>query len=222
MSRVLADPGRGCLTKTSSTSLSATAASVPESRAPGNGTSRVPSACETRLFGIGQTARPPGTSKPRRAGHFRGGPPWHAPRRPRRCPGGPMDALFHDLRHAARTLARAPGFTLVVVLTLGLGIGANTAIFTLLDQVMLRLLPVERPEELVLLDGPGANMGARFGEQTFSYPMYRDFRDKSEVFSGVIARFGVPLSLEHAGQSERAAGELVSGNFFEVLGVRPA
>jgi predicted permease len=133
-----------------------------------------------------------------------------------------MDALFHDLKHGVRTLAKAPGFTLVVVLTLGLGIGANTAIFTLLDQVLLRLLPVERPEELVLLDGPGANMGARFGEQTFSYPMYRDFRDGNEVFSGVIARFGVPLSLEHQGQSERVAGELVSGNFFEVLGVPPA
>jgi predicted permease len=133
-----------------------------------------------------------------------------------------MDALFHDLKHGVRTLAKARGFTLVVALTLGLGVGANTAIFTLLDQVLLRLLPVQRPEELVLLDGPGANMGARFGEQTFSYPMYRDFRDKNEVFSGVIARFGVPLSLQHQGQSERVAGELVSGNFFEVLGVPPA
>jgi predicted permease len=133
-----------------------------------------------------------------------------------------MDALIHDLRHGMRTLVKAPGFTLVVVLTLGLGIGANTAIFTLLDQVLLRLLPVERPEELVLLDGPGANMGARFGEQTFSYPMYRDFRDKNEVFAGVIARYAVPLSLQHEGQSERVAGELVSGNFFDVLGVPPA
>ena len=133
-----------------------------------------------------------------------------------------MDALLNDLRFAMRTLGKSPGFCAVVVLTLGLGIGANTAIFTLLDQVLLRLLPVERPEELVLLDGPGANMGARFGEQTFSYPMYRDFRDRNEAFSGVIARFGVPLSLEHEGQTERARGELVSGNFFEVLGVKAA
>jgi len=133
-----------------------------------------------------------------------------------------MDALLKDLRFAMRTLGKSPGFSAEVVLTLALGIGANTAIFTLLDQVLLRLLPVERPEELVLLDGPGANMGARFGEQTFSYPMYRDFRDKKEVFSGVIARFGVPLSLEHKGQTERARGELVSGNFFEVLGVKAA
>jgi predicted permease len=133
-----------------------------------------------------------------------------------------MDAVWQDLKHAARTLAKSPGFTLVVVLALALGIGANTAIFTLLDQVMLRLLPVERPEELVLLDGPGANMGAFFNDQAFSYPMYRDFRDKNQVFAGVIARFGVPLSLEHKGQPERAAGELVSGNFFEVLGVPAA
>jgi predicted permease len=133
-----------------------------------------------------------------------------------------MDALLKDMRFALRMLGKSPGFCAVVVLTLGLGIGANTAIFTLLDQVLLRLLPVARPGELVLLDGPGANMGARFGEQVFSYPMYRDLRDKNEVFSGVIARHGVPLSLEHKGQTERARGELVSGNFFEVLGVKAA
>jgi predicted permease len=133
-----------------------------------------------------------------------------------------MDALWDDLKRSLRTLARNPGFTVVVVATLGLGIGANTAIFSLLDQVLLRSLPVEKPEELVLLDGPGVNMGARFGEQMFSYPMYRDFRDENQVFSGVIARYGIPLSLVHEGQSERAAGELVSGNFFEVLGVKAA
>ena len=131
-----------------------------------------------------------------------------------------MDTLLKDLRFTFRVLARNPGFSAIVVLTLGLGIGANTAVFTLLDQILLRRLPVDRPEELVLLDGPGANMGARFGDQVFSYPMYRDFRDGNEVFSGVIGRFGVPVSLEHKGQSERARGELVSGNFFEVLGVK--
>jgi hypothetical protein len=131
-----------------------------------------------------------------------------------------MGALGGDVRQGLRMLVKNPGFALVVVLTLGLGIGANTAIFTLLDQVMLRLLPVKNPEELVLLDGTGANMGAFFADQAFSYPMYRDFRDKNEVFAGVIARFGVPLSLEHKGQTERAGGELVSGNFFEVLGTK--
>jgi hypothetical protein len=115
-----------------------------------------------------------------------------------------MDAPWDDAKRSVRTLARSPGFTLVVVATLGLGIGANTAIFSLLNQVLLRLLPVEKPEELVLLDGPGPNMGARYGEQTFSYPMYRDFRDGNGVFSGVIARFAVPLSLAHEGHAERA------------------
>src|SRR5262249_38677496 len=113
------------------------------------------------------------------------------------------------------------GFTLVVVLTLGLGIGANTAIFTLLDQVMLRLLPVRNPEELVVLDGRGPTMGAVHADAAFSYPMYRDLRDKTPVFAGVIARYPVSLSLAYQGQTERVGGELVSGNFFEVLGVRP-
>ena len=133
-----------------------------------------------------------------------------------------MGALGGDVRQGLRMVVKNPGFALVVVLTLGLGIGANTAIFTLLDQVLLRLLPVKNPEELVLLDGTGPNQGAFFADQAFSYPMYRDFRDKNEVFAGVIARFGVPLSLEHKGQTERAGGELVSGNFFEVLGTRAA
>ena len=75
-----------------------------------------------------------------------------------------MDFL-HDLRYAVRTLGRTPGFTAVIVLTLGLGIGANTAIFSLMDQVLLRLLPVRAPEELVQLDGPGPFSGrtSRYG-----------------------------------------------------------
>ena len=133
-----------------------------------------------------------------------------------------MEGIVKDLRYALRMLGKNPGFGLLVVATLGLGIGANTAIFTLLDQVLLRLLPVTRAEELVLLDGTGPNMGAFFADQAFSYPMYRDFRDKNTVFSGVLARFPVPLSLESKGQTERALGEIVSGNFFAVLGVKAA
>ncbi len=133
-----------------------------------------------------------------------------------------MDGVLKDLRYAFRMLGKNPGFSLLVVVTLGLGIGANTAIFTLLDQVLLRLLPVTRAEELVLLDGAGANMGAFFADQAFSYPMYRDFRDKNEVFAGVLARYPVPVSLEHEGQTERVQGEIVSGNFFDVLGIRAA
>ncbi len=131
-----------------------------------------------------------------------------------------MTHLAEDIRYGIRTLVKTPAFTLVVIVTLGLGIGANTAIFSLTDQVLLRLLPVKEPERLVLLDGPGAFSGRTFNSGTFSYPMYRDFRDRNTVFSGVIARFPAPLTLTANGQAERVSSELVSGNYFEVLGVR--
>src|SRR2546425_1386296 len=124
------------------------------------------------------------------------------------------------LRYAARTLLKPPAFTLVVILTVALGIGANTAIFSLTDQLLLRLLPVKDPQQLVILDGPGAFQGRSFNNGTFSYPMYRDFRDQTTVFSGVIARFPAPLTLMTNAQSERVSGELVTGNYFDVLAVR--
>ena len=133
-----------------------------------------------------------------------------------------MTAFARELSLAFRALRKQPGFSLVVVLTLGLGIGANTAIFSLLDQVLLRRLPVRDPQELVLLDGPGAFQGRTFNDQTFSYPMYRDFRDRTQVFSGVIGRMPTALTLTFNGQAERVNGELVTGNFFDVLGVRPS
>ena len=133
-----------------------------------------------------------------------------------------MGALWRDIRHAARSLRKAPGFLAVVILTLGLGIGANTAIFSLMDQVLLRPLPVHDPAGLVLLDGPGAFQGRTMNAMTFSYPMYQDFRDRNDVFSGVLARFPLSMTIVWRGASERAKGELVSGNYFEVLGVGPA
>jgi predicted permease len=131
-----------------------------------------------------------------------------------------MTHLGQDIRYALRTLLKTPAFTLVVVLTLALGIGANTAIFSLTDQLLLRLLPVKDPQQLVVLDGPGAFQGRTFNNGTFAYPMYRDFRDQTTVFSGVIARFPTPLTLMTNGQAERVSGELVTGNYFDVLGVR--
>jgi len=131
-----------------------------------------------------------------------------------------MAAVIQDVRYALRTLLTTPAFTIVVVLTLALGIGANTAIFSLTDQVLLRLLPVKAPEQLVVLDGPGAFQGRTFNNGTFSYPMYRDFRDQQRVFDGVIARVPLPLTVMTGGQSERVSGELVTGNYFDVLGVR--
>src|SRR6266545_2840426 len=105
------------------------------------------------------------------------------------------ERIMSDFRYALRTLAKTPAFTAVVVITLALGIGANTAIFSLTNQILLRLLPVRSPEELVLLDGPGAFQGRTFNNGTFSYPMYRDFRDQTPVFSGVIGRFPAPVTM---------------------------
>ena len=133
-----------------------------------------------------------------------------------------MHVILREVKHAARGLRKNPGFAAVVILTLGLGIGANAAIFSLMDQVLMRTLPVQAPDRLVLLDGPGAFQGRTYNRMTFSYPMYTDFRDRNEVFSGVLARFPTAMTLVWNGQSERVSGELVSGNYFEVLGVRPA
>ena len=133
-----------------------------------------------------------------------------------------MNGIWRDIRHAVRSLRKTPGFLAIVVLTLGLGIGANAAIFSLMDQILLRPLAVHDPKSLVLLDGPGAFMGRTMNAMTFSYPMYKDFRDRNEVFAGVLARFPLALTAVWHGASERANGDLVSGNYFEVLGVQPA
>jgi predicted permease len=127
-----------------------------------------------------------------------------------------------DLNFALRTLRRTPGFTLVAVLTLALGIGANTAIFTLLNQVLLRLLPVKDPQSLVLLTEKGKHYGSNWGSNAISYPMYRDFQAHNEVFSGMVARFETYSSVTIGQQSERVKSELVSGTYFDVLGVGTA
>lgn len=137
-----------------------------------------------------------------------------------------MGNLWQDLRYGARMLLKQPGFTLIAVVTLALGIGANTAIFSLLDQVLLRRLPVERPEELVVLRSPGQMNGHLTSDSdsatSFSYPFYKKLREQNQTFAGLLARYAIPLSVSAQGQTERAAGELVSGNYFEVLGVTPA
>jgi predicted permease len=138
-----------------------------------------------------------------------------------------MQNLAQDVRYALRMLGKNPGFTIVAVLTLALGIGANTAIFSLTDQVLLRSLPVERPEELVVLHSPGDNPGHTWNDGdeggTFSYPKYKDLRDGSDrVLAGLLARFPYSLSVAANGEPERCTGELVSGNYFQVLGVQAA
>lgn len=133
--------------------------------------------------------------------------------------------MWNDIRFAIRTLRRSPAFITVAVLSLALGIGANTSIFSLLYQVLLRSLPVSQPEQLVAFhsDGPQSNGSSSNDnyETVFSYPVYKDLRDRSQTLSGVIARSSGPVSLTTGSQTERASAEVVSGNFFEVLGVKP-
>jgi predicted permease len=130
-----------------------------------------------------------------------------------------MRDLIQDLRFGLRMLRKSPGFTAVAVLTLALGIGANTAIFSLIDQVVLQLLPVKHPEQLVLVVERGIRFGGSWGDNDISYPMYRDFRDGNQVFSGMFCRYPTDVSLGYGDRTEQAAAELVSGSYFPVLGV---
>ena len=138
-----------------------------------------------------------------------------------------MNKLIEDIRYALRQFRNNPGFTLTAVVTLALGIGANTAIFTLLDQALLRTLPVKDPAKLVLLRFSGRDTGHLHdygGDQGdyFSYPMYRDLRDKNAVFSGLIATTRADAGVLWDNSPGLAQAELVSGNYFDVLGVHPA
>jgi putative ABC transport system permease protein len=138
-----------------------------------------------------------------------------------------MSNVIQDFRYALRTLRKSAGFSIVAILTLAIGIGASTAIFSLLDQVLLRRLPVQKPEQLVVLRSPGDVSGSRWGDggpegQTFSYPMFKALRGKNEALTGLLARYVTSVSVTYQGDTELAECELVSGNYFEVLGVRPA
>jgi predicted permease len=130
--------------------------------------------------------------------------------------------ILNDIRYALRTFRKSPVFVAVAVLSLALGIGANTAIFTLIDQVLLRLLPVKDPQQLVLLWDRGAHYGSNNGPNKISYPMYEDFRDKNQVFSGMFCRDDIGFSLNFEAKTERISGEIVSGSYFPVLGVGAA
>jgi predicted permease len=140
-----------------------------------------------------------------------------------------LDNLFHDLRFSIRALAKSPGFTAVAVLSLALGIGANTAIFSLLNAVLLRPLPVPKPRQLVLF-GHGKAVGSTGGlpngsTDLFSYPFYRTFAAQAPSFTGVAAvnniQMGSHISV-HGGNLEHIQIDLVSGSYFNVLSVAPA
>jgi predicted permease len=129
--------------------------------------------------------------------------------------------LHYDLAHAVRSLSRSWTFTLVAVFSLALAIGANTAIFTLVEQLVLQMLPVQHPEQVMLVVGMGRHYGTTNGRNVLSYPMYQDLRDRQQVFSLMMCRyrFGLIMSAE-AGHSEVVAAELVSGNYFPMLGLK--
>jgi predicted permease len=128
-----------------------------------------------------------------------------------------METILKDIRFGFRRLIKTPGFAIIAILSLALGIGANTAIFSLVNMVLFRPLPVPNPEQIVSISatskdgGPGAH----------SYPNYVDFRDRNEVLSGFLAYRFSPMSLSRNGNNEKVWGYLVSGNYFDVLGVKP-
>ena len=127
--------------------------------------------------------------------------------------------LLQDLRFSVRRLLKSPGFTLVAVASLALGIGANTAIFSLVNTVLLRPLPVQKPERLVSVSVVGKDDSML----AFSYPTYKDYRERSgDALSGLFAERLAPMSLSRGGNNERVWGYLVTGNYFEVLGVAAA
>ncbi len=139
-----------------------------------------------------------------------------------------MGSLLQDLRHGARLMSKSPGLTLVAVVTLALGIGANAAIFSLFDQMLLRPLPVQEPERLINLAAPEPKPGnqscgmAGDCDAVFSYPMFRDLERAQTVFTGIAAhrRFGANLAFR--GQTLNGDGVLVSGSYFPTLGLQPA
>ena len=133
-----------------------------------------------------------------------------------------MTLPTNDVRLAIRGLRRSPLFAIVAILSLGLGIGANTAIFTLIDQMLLRKLPVHNPDELVMLFQEGPHAGSNMGSRMHSYPIYQEYQKRAEPLADVLCRRLISTSVSIDNQTERLEAEMVSGNFFTMLGVKPA
>jgi putative ABC transport system permease protein len=131
-------------------------------------------------------------------------------------------SILRDLRYAVRTLRKSAVFLAVAVLSLTFGIGANTAIFTLIHQLILQPLPVRDPEQLVMLAGRGNHYGGNNGPDRLSYPMYQEIRDKNEVFSGMFCTYPATVSATFQGSTELIGADFVSGNLFPVLGIGAA
>ncbi len=133
-----------------------------------------------------------------------------------------MAPILADLRYSLRSLRKSPVFLAVAVLSLALGIGANTAIFTLINQLILQPLPVRNPEQLVMLAGRGRHYGGNNGMDRLSYPMYQEIRDKNQVFSGMFCTYPATVFISFQGSTELIGADYVSGNFFPVLGIGAA
>jgi predicted permease len=128
-----------------------------------------------------------------------------------------VEAIFRDVRYSARFIRRSPGFALMALATLAIGIGATTAVFSLVNRAVFQPLPVDRPSDIVSL----SNGSSRGMLNMFSYPNYEDLRDRGEVFDGLVAYRFTPIAASANGVNERLWAYLVSGNYFGVLGVRP-
>ncbi len=134
-----------------------------------------------------------------------------------------MTNLLADVRLALRSWRKSPAFAAIAILSIALGIGANAAIFTLVDQVLLRPLPVRDPDELVQVSFTGSRYGNNWGDGSeLSYPMFTEIRDNNQVFAGVFGRFVTAFHIGASGRTERVAGELVSGDYFPQLGISAA
>jgi len=133
-----------------------------------------------------------------------------------------MTLATNYLRLAVRGLVRSPLFSIVAILSLALGIGANTAIFTLIDQMLLRKLPVKDPDALVMLYQRGAHNGSNMGTRMHSYPIYQEYQKRAEPLAEVLCRRLIAVSVSVDNQTERLDAEMVSGNYFTMLGVKPA
>src|SRR5262245_7829612 len=133
---------------------------------------------------------------------------------------GTLEMLCRDLAYSVRMLRKNRGFTVIALLSLAFGIGANSVVFSLVNTALLRPLPVEKPEQLVSINYVSEKGGDAF--PVLSYLNYRDLRDRNTVLDGLIAYRMAPISLSHDGTSDRAWGYLATGNYFDVLGVKPA
>lgn len=136
--------------------------------------------------------------------------------------GVSVERLAQDIRYGIRTLTKNPVFSLVAIGTLALGIGANTAMFSLLDQIVLSLLPVKQPDRLFKVTIDGNNFGDTYGADRISWPMFEDLRDRNQVFSGMFSSFMTTVSIGYGDRVAQAQTELVSGSYFPLLGIDAA